>query len=249
MIETSDLDKVAIGQYVGMVNEFNQSVLKALIEHLDFHGIDVDVGLRMVFDTFVMGGESQVVDRVMVTFGNHFFNCNKVELEELQLNPDNVYQIATSIIFLSTESHNPSAKTKAMETFEKFKDVIVNGFGISLNDEMLKGIFERTTKKAFHLPRSSIVDEINELDFVELQAKKRIQMVDSDLRKLRDLTQIRIQPKLFTPYITNTSSMLPVLLYQVFALQTVECIERVYDKLLEEDEVKIFFKHSLIQFI
>ena len=58
----------------------------------------------------------------MQCFGNQYYRANEAALAAQHLTADHVYQIATMIIFLSTESHNPSAKTRAMDTFEKVAD-------------------------------------------------------------------------------------------------------------------------------
>ncbi|GAB1223670.1 hypothetical protein ENUP19_0158G0029 [Entamoeba nuttalli] len=234
-----DLDKVAIGDYVGKHDEFNQQVLKACINSLDFKDKEIDEGLRMVFNLFVMGGESQVVDRVMECFGNHYFECNKERLTKMSLNAVNIYQLATSVIFLSTESHNPSAKTKAMDTFEKFKEVINSGFGLSIEENILKGIYERTTKEAFHLPKISIVQQINETNKNEFQGKKRILQIKSDLEKMKDYCIAKLKGSTFTPFVLEKSTLVPLKLYETIAVPLAESIERTFENIDKIEDIKL----------
>ncbi|ELP94425.1 guanyl-nucleotide exchange factor, putative [Entamoeba invadens IP1] len=237
-----DLDKVAIGDYVGKPDPFNVSVLTALIASLNFKGKEIDEALRLVFEAFVMGGESQVVDRVMESFGKFYYEENKERLVALNLTSDNVYQFATSVIFLSTESHNPSAKTKAMDTYEKFKDVITSGFGITLDDGMLKGVFERTTKEAFYFPDISIVDKIQAMDKIDMQGKKRFAVVQQDLRKLNAYARQKAVLSNFTPFIPVAPQCVPLKIYDLVIQNVSKTISKIFEEVQSMENIKMLLK-------
>ncbi|EDR28766.1 guanyl-nucleotide exchange factor, putative [Entamoeba dispar SAW760] len=143
------LNRKAFGEYLGGAGELNKECLTELLKMIDMKAIEIDDALRLMFDTFVMGGEGQVVERVIGAFSARYCECNPTGYGGIT--QDELYQLAMSIICLATETHNPSAKIKAFDTFEKFKDVVTSekGFNIKMDDKPLKGIFERVVATPF----------------------------------------------------------------------------------------------------
>ncbi|ELP84452.1 Sec7 domain containing protein, partial [Entamoeba invadens IP1] len=143
------VDRIALGDYLGGAGETNQKCLELLLNTLDFKDKPLDLSMREMFDQFVMGGEGQVVERVINAFSRRFSECNPGIFNGITA--DEIYQITMTVICLSTEKHNPSAKIKVFDTFDKFSDVIVTdkGFNIKLDKEQLRGIFERVEKTPF----------------------------------------------------------------------------------------------------
>ncbi|ELP88197.1 guanyl-nucleotide exchange factor, putative [Entamoeba invadens IP1] len=147
--QLSGLDRKAFGDYLGGIDPLNQECLKELLKKLDFSKLSIDESMRIMFAAFVMGGESQVVGRVLTAFSERYSECNPGVFDNISV--DEIYQIAMSIICLSTETHNPNAKVKAFDTYDKFRDVILSdrGFNIKMNEDPLKGIFERVVATPF----------------------------------------------------------------------------------------------------
>ncbi|ELP85345.1 guanyl-nucleotide exchange factor, putative [Entamoeba invadens IP1] len=158
LMEMPQIDKTSLGKYLTSNKEFNETVFKEYMSLIDFKGQGVDSALRTMFGLFVMPGEGQVVDRVMEHFAARYAECFKKELDELQIGSSQVYFLATTIIFLSTETHNANVKTRTMDTYEKFKGM-VEQFKFTLPDDYLKPLYDSVTQNAFLIPEQKVEEK------------------------------------------------------------------------------------------
>lgn len=67
-----------------------------------FAGLNFDVGLRLFLDSFRLPGEAQKIDRIVESFGKHFYKQRPDIFKE----PDVVYVLAYSVIMLNTDLHS-----------------------------------------------------------------------------------------------------------------------------------------------
>ena len=73
-------------------------------------------------------------------------------MKELGIDNSHIYYIATTIIFLSTETHNANVKTRTMDTYEKFKGMLEQ-FDFTLPDDYLRPLYDSVTQNAFLIPK------------------------------------------------------------------------------------------------
>ncbi|ELP93156.1 guanyl-nucleotide exchange factor, putative [Entamoeba invadens IP1] len=145
------LDKTSLGKYLTGNKEFQKNVFKEFVGAITFTGLSVDEALRKMFRIFVMPGEGQIVDRVIETFSLQYYKSNKEKMDELKMNETQIYFLSTTIIFLSTETHNANVKTKTMDTYEKFKEM-VEQFKFTLPDDYLHPLYDCVIQNAFLFP-------------------------------------------------------------------------------------------------
>ena len=166
--EMDGLDKTSLGKYLTTKKELNEKVFAEYIQLVDFSGLSVDEGLRKMFNLFVMPGEGQVVDRVMETFAKRYAECWSDKMKELGIDNNQVYFIATTIIFLSTETHNANVKQRTMDTYEKFKGMIEQ-FDFTLPDDYLRPLYDSVTQNAFLIPKQESTEEADNTRRMQVQ--------------------------------------------------------------------------------
>ena len=66
----------------------------------------LDEALRDMLTTFRLPGESQQIDRIMMTFAKRFFESGPEEVHS----EDAAYVLAFAVVMLNTDQHNPQVK-------------------------------------------------------------------------------------------------------------------------------------------
>ena len=143
------VDRGRLGDFLGGADEFSVGCLGAYVGSLDFGGLEVDEALRVLFGSFAMGGEGQVVTRVMTAFAAHYVSFG--DAVNRALDEQQTFQLVMSVIFLATESHNPNVKNRFLSSFDAFRGVVKSesDFNIAISDERLRGIYERVVAAPF----------------------------------------------------------------------------------------------------
>jgi brefeldin A-resistance guanine nucleotide exchange factor 1 len=77
-------------------------VLDAYTASFNFHDLRFDAAIRLFLESFRLPGEAQKIDRIINSFGNHFFGANP----GIFRGPDAAYVLAYSVIMLNTDRHN-----------------------------------------------------------------------------------------------------------------------------------------------
>lgn len=154
----SQLDKAAIGEYMGGGKQFNIDVLHQFVHHHKFHGLDLVAALRAFLGSFQLPGEAQKIDRMMETFAKRYCECNPGTFS----NTDTCYIVSFAIIMLNTSLHNANVKNKP--TVEQFismnRDI---NDGKSLPSELLQGYFDAIKLSPFQYHQNT--DELAEVFF------------------------------------------------------------------------------------
>lgn len=109
LLETTGLDKRAVGEYLGEGDDFNKQVLYTYVDLLDFSGLTFDAALRKFLSYFWLPGEAQKIDRMMEKFAERYCSQND---EEVFANADTAYVLAYSLIMLNTDAHSSQIKKK-----------------------------------------------------------------------------------------------------------------------------------------
>lgn len=137
LISQEQLDKKALGEYLGEGDADNIAIMHAFVDHMDFTKTRFVDALRRFLQSFRLPGEAQKIDRLMLKFAERYITGNPNAFA----NADTAYVLAYSVVMLNTDQH--SAQVKKRMTAEDF---IKNNRGIndgqSLPDEYLTSIFE-----------------------------------------------------------------------------------------------------------
>jgi brefeldin A-resistance guanine nucleotide exchange factor 1 len=112
---TTRIDKKVLGEFIS--KKSNDAILDAFIDQFDFRGQRVDEGLREVLNTFRLPGESQLIERIVTTFSEKYFNS--ADSNQIA-NQDAVFVLSYAVIMLNTDLYNPNVKNQKRMTFDDF---------------------------------------------------------------------------------------------------------------------------------
>lgn len=88
-------------------------LFRAFVSLISFQDLDIDDALRVLLFHFTLPGESQQIDRIIVSFTEEYCRQNP-----RHLCPNSSYLLAYSLIMLQTDAHNPNVLNKmTIETF------------------------------------------------------------------------------------------------------------------------------------
>lgn len=136
---TEQLNKAAVGEYLGEGDAENIAIMHAFVDNMDFTRMRFVDALRRFLQSFRLPGEAQKIDRLMLKFAERYISGNPNAFA----NADTAYVLAYSVIMLNTDAHSDKLKGKPRMTREEF---IRNNRGINDNkdlpEEYLNGIYE-----------------------------------------------------------------------------------------------------------
>lgn len=137
ILQTEDLDKAMIGEYLGEGEPQNIAIMHAFVDSMDFTRRRFVDALRQFLQSFRLPGESQKIDRFMLKFAERYITGNPNAFA----NADTAYVLAYSVIMLNTDQHSVKLKGPRMTV----NDFIKNNRGINDNanlpDEYLSSIY------------------------------------------------------------------------------------------------------------
>lgn len=143
MMKEERLNKTQVGDFLGDPDEFNNSVMHAYIDFLDFSSIDILAALRLFLEKFRLPGEAQKIDRLMLKFASRYLDCNP--RQKIFASADAAYVLAFSIIMLTTDLHNKTVKNKMTQQGYINMNRGINEGG-NIPTELLIAIFEDISK-------------------------------------------------------------------------------------------------------
>lgn len=143
MMKEERLDKTQIGDFLGDPDEFNNSVMHAYVDLLDFTSMGILAALRLFLEKFRLPGEAQKVDRLMLKFASRYLDCNPNQ--EVFASADAAYVLAFSIILLTTDLHNKTIKNKITKEGYISMNRGINDGG-NIPKELLESIFDDISK-------------------------------------------------------------------------------------------------------
>jgi brefeldin A-inhibited guanine nucleotide-exchange protein len=159
------LDKVAVGEYVGGYKEFNQKVLRAYVDRIDFTAMTFDEAIRHFLSHFRLPGEAQIIDRIMLNFASKYgFVCLLLLLKSVSIsisflffrycacnptvfsNADTAYILAYSVIMLNTDAHKFVSLCISFDLVLKFLFLLCSFFSPMVKRKMTKDGFLRNNR-------------------------------------------------------------------------------------------------------
>lgn len=102
---TTHVSKQVLGEFITKKN--NGPLLKAFISLFDFNGKRIDEALRDLLTSFRLPGESALIERIVETFVDRYFECT---VPEGIADKDSGYVLTYAIIMLNTDLYNPNVK-------------------------------------------------------------------------------------------------------------------------------------------
>lgn len=124
---TRDLNKKAIGEFLGSGDAFCIRVMYSFVDSLNFSGTFIVEALRQFLQLFRLPGEAQKIDRIMEKFADRYCECNPTVFAKA----DTAYTLAFSIIMLNTDLHSSQIKNKMTKA-----DFLKNNRGINDNNDL-----------------------------------------------------------------------------------------------------------------
>ncbi|TKA81980.1 hypothetical protein B0A49_00475 [Cryomyces minteri] len=138
LISHDQLDKKALGEFLGEGEVENIAIMHAFVDSMDFAKTRFVDALRRFLQSFRLPGEAQKIDRFMLKFAERYITGNPNAFA----NADTAYVLAYSVIMLNTDQHSVKMKGRRMTP----EDFIKNNRGINdsadLPDEYLRGIYD-----------------------------------------------------------------------------------------------------------
>ncbi|KAJ9529408.1 hypothetical protein QJQ45_013728 [Haematococcus lacustris] len=183
------LSKGPIGEMLGEPDSFYIKVLNAYTECFQFQDLKFDAAIRLFLESFRLPGEAQKIDRIINSFGNHFYALNQASgttmshtdtahknlplalLQGVFNNADAAYVLAYSVIMLNTDQHNSQVKKKMTQTAFVSNLRGVNG-GESFPEEFLNDIYMSIKETPLRMSDSSSI-EVTEQQLVALHQMSR----------------------------------------------------------------------------
>ncbi|CAN0881033.1 Brefeldin A-inhibited guanine nucleotide-exchange protein 1 [Linum grandiflorum] len=160
---TSGLNEIVIGDYLGERDEFCLRVMHAYVDSFNFKAMGFGESIRYFLRGFRLPGEAQKIDRIMEKFAERYCKCNPNSFTSA----DTAYVLAYSVIMLNTDAHNNMVKDKMSKA-----DFIRNNRGIDdgkdLPEEYLSTIYDQIVKneikiKADSVPQTKQENSLNKL--------------------------------------------------------------------------------------
>lgn len=137
LISHEQIDKKALGEFLGEGDEANIKIMHAFVDCMDFTKTRFVDALRRWLQSFRLPGEAQKIDRLVLKFAERYTTGNPNAFA----NADTAYVLSYSVIMLNTDQHSANVKKRMTP-----EDFIKNNRGINDNadlpDEYLQGIFE-----------------------------------------------------------------------------------------------------------
>jgi len=138
---TPGLSKIKIGEFFGEPADFPKQVMHAYIDSLSFVNMPFVSAMRDLLEEFQIPGESQKIDRILLKFGQKFYQDNPNKF----VSANTPYELSYAVMILQTSIHNPQVKQKM--TFEGFlsmsKDIRRS---YNLTDDFMKTIYDDIKK-------------------------------------------------------------------------------------------------------
>ncbi|KAF5842997.1 hypothetical protein DUNSADRAFT_3125 [Dunaliella salina] len=166
------------------------AVLDAYTASFNFHDLRFDAAIRLFLESFRLPGEAQKIDRIINSFGNHFYHANP----GIFCGPDAAYVLAYSVIMLNTDRHNAQVKNKmSLESFRRNLRGVNEGADFPV--EFLNDIYHSIAKTPLRMSEDSSlqISEQQLMELHQLSGLPRGQMVHADPgRHLFDVSMFRL---------------------------------------------------------
>ena len=101
--QNNDVDPYKLGHYLGQRE--NLKVLELFVADFNFEGCNVDEAMRSLLSDFVLPGDMDKLDQILVTFAEAHHRANP----RASSSADAVFALAFTVVILSLSLHSPAA--------------------------------------------------------------------------------------------------------------------------------------------
>lgn len=99
LLEHTGINLEVLSEFLGDYQPFSVSILQAIFAKLDFTGLGFVTSLRLFLSKMYLPGDSLKIDRLLLTFAEHYSRQNI----DVISNPDTAYALAYSVLLLNTQ--------------------------------------------------------------------------------------------------------------------------------------------------
>lgn len=144
---TTRISKAVLGEYIS--KKGNEKLLEEYIRLFDFTGKRVDEALRLMLESFRLPGESQLIERIMVTFSKAYISS---DIPPGCADEDSVYVLSYAVVMLNTDQHNPNMKSRRMTILDFSRNLRGTNGNKDFEPEYLQAIFDAISSNEIILP-------------------------------------------------------------------------------------------------
>ncbi|KAI0221253.1 guanine nucleotide exchange protein for ADP-robosylation factor [Massospora cicadina] len=153
LLTTPELSKVALGEFLGEADARNVEIMHALVDLLDFSGLELVPALRRLLQAFRLPGEALKADRLLLKFAERYTAQNPKAFASA----DAAYVLSYSAILLDADLHHPQLKRHT--TLQEFINTTCGtDGGADFSEELLAGIYQHIASLAINLRDEAEVD-------------------------------------------------------------------------------------------
>lgn len=134
LLNSDNLNKAAIGEYLGDGDEKNVAIMHAFVDQMAFNNTGFVDAMRTFLQAFRLPGEAQKIDRFMLKFAERYVLGNP----GIFSNADTAYVLAYSVVMLNTDQHSPQIKNRM--TVDSF---VTNNSGIDDGKDLPREFLEK----------------------------------------------------------------------------------------------------------
>ncbi|KAI9333742.1 hypothetical protein BD770DRAFT_416183 [Pilaira anomala] len=128
----SNLNKVV--EWIGNGKESSNAILQSYMSHFDFHGLNLEQAFRILCSKLYLNGETQQIDRVLLQFSTHYFECNS---QSIFGSIDVIHAIVYSLLLLNTDLHVAQGDYKKMSQTSFIKNTM-NAISVQSGNTSIK---------------------------------------------------------------------------------------------------------------
>ncbi|MGX6960377.1 MAG: T4SS guanine nucleotide exchange effector RalF [Rickettsia endosymbiont of Pentastiridius leporinus] len=185
--EKNNLNLEFVGDYLGTDGQDNKKILKSFAKRFNFKEKDYLESLREFLGTFKLPGEAQKIDRLVESFGSHYYEQN---LNGEIKGKDAAYILAFQTIMLNTDLHNPSIAESKKMTFEELKNNLRDtNKKQNFSDELLRKIYDGIKSNPFKLNFTEIAAGY-EIAYINSKNDKTFKKLDDFLTAKMDINNV-----------------------------------------------------------
>ncbi|XP_028786878.1 brefeldin A-inhibited guanine nucleotide-exchange protein 5-like [Neltuma alba] len=177
-----NVNKSAIGKYLGQHEEFPLAVMHAYVDSMKFSGMKFDIAIREFLRGFRLPGEAQKIDRIMEKFAERYCADNP----GLFKNADAAYVLAYAVIVLNIDAHDPTVWPKMSKSDFKRMNAM-NDAEECAPTEILEEIYDSIVKEEIKLEDDNSVNGESSGQKPEVEEGRLVNILNLALPKRNSL--------------------------------------------------------------
>ena len=152
------LSKEKLGILLCSNKSINRRILNNYIYKFNFNNMHLVESMRILFSTFILQGEAQIIDRIVTVFSKKYFDDNSNLFED----NDEIYYISFGIMMLQTDLHrkevvNKMSLNKFISQFKNInKSLLSSNKKLNIKESYLVEIYKLIQDNPINMPRDNI---------------------------------------------------------------------------------------------